>query len=120
MNKKILIVSILAVFTLVAISFATAINTTTSVKKKESPLYRIRTRRAIGERLGKIIDYIKTRFLGDRLFFLPFQWLRDKEGSSVRQRIMFKSLVMPSCYTDWCANYNTCKPDCYPTEVTCE
>ena len=77
MNKKILIVSILVVFTLVAISFASAINTTTPVKKKESPLYGIRTRRAIGERLGKIIDYIKTRFLGDRIFFLPFQWLRD-------------------------------------------
>ncbi len=78
MNKKILVVSILAVFTLVAISFATAVssNTAKSVEKKESPLYRIRTRRAIGERLGKIIDYIKTRFLGDRLFFLPFQWLK--------------------------------------------
>ncbi len=76
MNKKILVVSILVVFTLVAISFASAINTTTPVKKKESPLYGIRTRRAIGERLGEIIDYIKTRFLGDRLFFLPFQWLK--------------------------------------------
>ncbi len=78
MNKKILIVCILAVFTLVAISFASAINTTTPVKKKESPLYGIRTRRAIGERLGEIIDYIKTRFLGDRIFFLPFQWIRDR------------------------------------------
>ena len=79
MNKKILVVSILAVFTLVAISFATAVssNTVKTNDKKESPLYSIRTRRAIGERLGKIIDYIKTRFLGDRLFFLPFQWLRD-------------------------------------------
>ena len=60
MKKKILIVSILAVFTLVAISFATAVSTNTvkSVEKKESPLYRIRIRRAIGERLGNIIDYM--------------------------------------------------------------
>ena len=78
MNKKILVVSILAVFTLVAISFASAIssNTVKSVDKKETPLYGIRTRRAIGERLGEIIDYIKTKFLGDRIFFLPFQWLK--------------------------------------------
>ena len=79
MNKKILVVSILAVFTLIAISFASAVstNTATSVKKKESPLYRIRTRRAIGERPGKIIDNIKTRFLGDRIFYLPFQRIRN-------------------------------------------
>ena len=60
MNKKILIVSILAVFTLLAISFATAIKTTTPVKKKESPLYKIRIRRAIREKIGDFIEvYVK-------------------------------------------------------------
>ena len=73
MNKKILVVSILAVFTLVAISFASAINTTAPVEKKESPLFRIRSRRAIREKIGDLVR----RFLGDRIFFLPFQWLRN-------------------------------------------
>ena len=90
MNKKILIVSILAVFMLVVISFASAVstNTTTSINKKESPLYGIRIRRAIGERLGKIIDYIKTKFIGERIFFLPFQWLRNLLGLSILDTYM--------------------------------
>ena len=88
MNKKILVVCILVVFTLVAISFASAINTTTPVKKKESPLYGIRTRRAIGERLGKIIEHIKTKFLGERVFFLPFQWIRNLLGLSILDTYM--------------------------------
>ena len=61
MNKKILVVSIIAVFTLVAISFASAINTTTPVKKKESPLFRIRNRRAIREKIGDLVR----RFIGE-------------------------------------------------------
>ena len=56
MNKKILIVSILAVFTLVAISFASAINTTTPVKKKETPLYKIRLLQAIREKGREILS----------------------------------------------------------------
>ena len=104
MNRKILVVSILAVFTLVAISFATAVssNTATSVEKKESPLYGIRTRRAIGERLGKIIDYIKTRFLGDRLFFLPFQWLKYY----IQGENLYTGLKEVTCF---------CVPACFGT-----
>ena len=58
MKMKIMVVSLLAVFMLVAISYASAINTNkninTNIKKKESPLYKVRTIRAIGEKLGKI------------------------------------------------------------------
>jgi hypothetical protein len=72
MKKKILLVSILATFMLVAISYATAVNTTNSVDKKESPLYGIRTRRAIEEKISKIVENIKTNFIGERIFFLPF------------------------------------------------
>ncbi len=75
MKKKILLVSILAVFMLLAISFASAVNTN-SIKnneKKESPLFRIR--RAIGEKIGNIISNVKARFLGDRIFFRPIQFL---------------------------------------------
>lgn len=78
MSKKLLLISILAVFMLLAISLASAVNTSTPVKKKESPLFGIRTRQAIKERIGDIIENIKTKYIGERVFFLPFQWLRLK------------------------------------------
>jgi len=77
MKKKILLVSILAVFILLSISYASAVNTN-SIKnneKKESPLFTIRIRRAIGEKIGNIISNVKARFLGDRIFFRPIQFL---------------------------------------------
>jgi len=68
--------SVLAIFMLVAISYATAVNTNTiNNDEKESPLYGIRTKRAITEKIGNIIESIKTKFLGDRIFFLPFNRL---------------------------------------------
>jgi len=72
MNKKILVMSILAVFMMVSISFVSSAEVNTDVEKKESPLYRIRTKREIREKLGFILENIKTRFLGERAFFLPF------------------------------------------------
>ena len=77
MNKKILSLNILAVSMLVTISFASAINTNTTinVQKKESPLYGIRTKLAIGEKISDIIKNIRTKFLGERIFFLPIQRL---------------------------------------------
>ena len=80
MNKKLLVVSIVAVFILVAISFSTAVssNTVKTVERKESPLFGIRTRQAIKEKIGDIIENIKTKYIGERAFFLPFQLLRIK------------------------------------------
>ena len=75
MKKKILFGSILVVFMLLTITYVSTINAGIISKSKESPLYRIRTKGAIGERLGRIIDFIKTRFLGERIFFLPIQWI---------------------------------------------
>lgn len=77
MNKKLLAISILAVFTMVAITFATVVssNTTTTVEKKESPLFGIRKRQAIREQLQDLKESIKARFIGDRLFFLPFEFI---------------------------------------------
>lgn len=84
MNKKILVLSILAVLMLVAISFATAVssNTTTTVKKKESPLFGIRTKLAIGERLQDLKENIKALFIGKRIFYLPFQLFRNEPCNS--------------------------------------
>lgn len=73
MNKKILIFVVLATLMLVTITFATAIQTT-NTNKKESPLYKIRTKLAIGER----IQNLKTKFIGERIFFLPSLLLRNQ------------------------------------------
>lgn len=80
MNKKILIISIFAVFMLMAISFASAINFNTekTVRTKESPLFRIWIRRAIREKIGDLIRW----FIGERVFFLPFQWLINIRDNS--------------------------------------
>jgi hypothetical protein len=71
MNKKILILSLLAVFMLVSISFVSAAEMNTDVEKKESPLFGIRTAKAINEKIGRIIDNIRTKFIGEKLFFIP-------------------------------------------------
>ena len=99
MNKKLLVVSIIAVFMLVAISFSSAVssNTLKKIEKKESPLFGIRTRKVIGERFDELKEAIKTKFLGERLFFipLPFQWFRDRDEPSVRQRLL--ETAYPPC-----------------------
>ena len=100
MNKKIMVFSILAVFILVAISFTSVVgfNNEKTNDKKESPLYKIRTGKFIGKRLWDIIDFIKTRFLGGRIFWIPFQLVRNLYKSSP---------LSPSgeytCYTSGCA-----------------
>jgi hypothetical protein len=68
---------------LVAISYATAVNAT-DVEKKESPLWRIRTRSAISEKISIIKEKIKTNFFGERAFFLPFQMLGNRGDLSLR------------------------------------
>jgi len=76
MNKKIAITSILTVLFLISISMASAINTTDiKNEKEESPLYNYRTNRAIQQK----IQNIKTKFFGNRLFFLPFQFIKIPE-----------------------------------------
>ena len=99
MNKKILLFSILAVFTIVSISYASAINTTTPVKTKESPLFGIRGRRAIQEKIGDVLENIKTKYIGKRVFFLPFQWSINSDGIPIRMRMEYKSAYQtdPAC-----------------------
>jgi len=85
MNKEILIISIATIFMLVAISFASAVSSNTmSDEKRDSPLFRVRTRRAIGERLDELKEAIKAKFIGERVFFLPFQWLMNRDDLSLR------------------------------------
>jgi len=108
MKKKILVVGIMAVFMLVAISFASAVSTqTANTTKKESPLFRIRTRRAIGERLGELKDNIKAKFIGERVFFLPF--LRSVQNLSMRQRLEQKTSTVQATVCRTIA-YTCCGP----------
>ena len=56
MNKKILVITILAVFMLLAISFASTVSSNTpKPPKKESPLFKIRIRKAIQEKIGDMM-----------------------------------------------------------------
>jgi hypothetical protein len=54
---------------LVTVSYGSAINSNKNIEKKETPLFQIRTRIAIGEKMIDIFDNIKTKFLGEKLFF---------------------------------------------------
>jgi len=105
MNKKILAISILAVFTLMVISFTSAVsyNTTTTIKKKETPLFNIRTRLAIGEKISQIIQNIKIKFLSERIFFLPMSliYLRIGDDLPVRYIPLDKLTIEPCHYTNW-------------------
>ena len=80
MSKKILIGSIIAVLMLISISFASVVgqNSSSNVERKESPLYGIRAKQAIGEKISNIIENIKTKFLGERVFFVPYDWFRQE------------------------------------------
>ena len=79
MNKKILTISIVVVFMLLAMSFASTVSSNTSKPiRKESPLFGIRTRRAVKEKIGDVIENIKTKYIGERVFFLPFQFFSLK------------------------------------------
>ena len=72
MNKKIIFFGILAVFILTTISFASALGTSSKrpVVKKESPLFGIRAKQAVKERVTEI----KSSFLDERIFILPFNF----------------------------------------------
>ena len=72
MNRKICFIGVVVILLLVTISFSSAISSnTTNAVKKESPLYRIRTKLAICKEIGRILDNIKTKFLGERIFQIP-------------------------------------------------
>ena len=71
MKIKIMIVCFGAVFMLLAISYATAINNS-NVEAKESPLFTIRTKISLSQNIGKIFEKIKINFIGNRIFFQTF------------------------------------------------
>ena len=73
MKRKIIIGSILAVFLIMTTSIGSVMGTETeNSETKESPLFKIRTKEAITEKIETIKENIKTTFISkDRIFFAP-------------------------------------------------
>ncbi len=122
MNKKILTISIVVVLMLLAITFASTVSSNTSKPiRKESPLFGIRTRQAIKEKIGDIIENIKTKYIGERAFFLPFQFLSlkwQKLTDDSLPNFSFEDCeTMKTC--DYCTNIVNCVVTEFKTCGTC-
>ena len=79
MNKKIVYVGFVAVLMLVTASFVSVVGTNLENNKaKESPLYKIRTTKRVGDKLGNILDSIRSKFLGERMFSSPFGYFINR------------------------------------------
>ena len=76
MNKKIMFFGILAVFIIVSISLASAYTSSEKPVKKESPLFRLRTRQAINDKAEEIKDNIETNYINDKIFLIPYLLFR--------------------------------------------
>ena len=89
---------------LLVITFASAINSNiTAVEKKESPLYNIRTGLAIGEKISQILENIKTKFLGERIFFIPLKWIKNLNPNINRNPTTYdKTTGLCTCWHIFC------------------
>ena len=101
---------IAVVFMLIAISFVSVVGSSgvkTVVGKKESPLYKIRTNRAIRDKVGNIVENIKASFIRGRIFIVTLRsfagYVHIQDGPTPAQRSI--------CCT---GNAPTCKR-CFPT-----
>ena len=100
MNRRVSLVSIIIVFMLMAILFASAVTSnTTNAVRKESPLYGIRTQRAIGEKIENIIENIRTKFLGERMFFILSIDGFYRTGTRLWTSMCTQLPTMPGCGT---------------------
>ena len=77
--KKMMMLVVLAVLMLVTISFVSSINANSVNGKKESPLYKLRTNRAIGVKIKGILEKIKVKFFSSRIFYIPSKLLQYNE-----------------------------------------
>jgi hypothetical protein len=89
--------SILTVLMLITISLTTTVSSNApDVEKKESPLYRIRVRQTISERIGSIIEDINARFMSEnRIFFVrPLTRLFQSDGDNIMSVAVVPSLCL--------------------------
>ena len=108
MKKKILIIGVLAVLMLVTTTFASAVEINSyNLEKKDSPLYRVRSKRIIGEKINLLINHIKAKFIGERLFFMPLQYTpRPDSNPHLITEEKTKFTCFPLNTYDWCAFCN--------------
>lgn len=108
MDKKIIIIGILAVFMLVAISFTTSANLKKikPIENKDSPLFRVRTSGA--KKSNLILETIKTRFLEGRIFI---KFPERPQELSTRQLLQGKVSFIFSCDGSCVKSINT-SPAC--------
>ena len=96
MNKKILIIGIIAAFMIVTVSFAAAINAEGKANKKESPLYKKNVKLALGEKF----EYIKTKFIVGRIFFAPnIHLFRQSTITGWTDTYPMPTACAPTCFT---------------------
>lgn len=126
MNKKIMTMTIAVVIMMLSVSLISVANAETkksNEKKRESPLFKIRSKGAIREK----IQDIKTNYLGDRIFLLPFNRLSNLLGRSEDSMLFTKVWTLcfggPKCNLQQSeqperssfATFGTCKGVCPPT-----
>ena len=93
--------SILAILMLVTISFTSAVSIRTADEddKLGSPLFRVRARRAMEEKMDELKETIKAKFIGE-IVWLPF--FTYKNDINVRGLLAQKPPVTAGFLTCWC------------------
>ena len=115
--KKIIPASILTVFILLAISFVSSAELNTSAEERESPLYKIRTGRAITEKISNIVENIKTRFIGERIFFIPIMDGFYRTGTRLWTSMCTEVPTLPGCGEPCITRINS--PICLSILIKC-
>ena len=102
MNKKILIGSILVIFLMMTISLTTvsSIDNKSKTNKRDSPLFKIRTRKYKIEN----VEDIKSNYLSGRIFLI-FHFRNTNLDFTLRERLNNKEIFttqvscgVPTCY----------------------
>jgi hypothetical protein len=97
MNRKIIVGCFLVIFLMMTTSIVSVAGSEASNEKKESPLYRIRTKSAIRERVDTIVENIKTKFLGERIFLIPMIFERGFLRNFPQQNAIYTYLTDCKC-----------------------
>ena len=96
---------------LASMSFISSALVITDVGRKESPLYQIRTKITISENIEEIVNKVHTRFLGDRIFFLPFVRIKyNPQYSDYKAASCDYTMCLPFCLKEIATENNACNP----------
>jgi hypothetical protein len=93
-----MLAALASVLLLITISFTTIVSSNSTTEKKDSPLFEIRTRRAIGKKIGDILDNINFNLLESRIFFQissPLQRRSNSDNLYPRWKVVCKLTVAP-------------------------